>query len=479
MTAIKGASEVESTDGRLEQMNWLRPGDPASKWREPYIFILIIAMPFCWLLFAAFIIGQPITVTAVITVCLPFVVILPLFLVMRRERLRNTHRSETGFCVSCGHEIPPGERGKNCQECGKAYSLIHDTKVRVQKTPALFWSELLFVILFPLAMMAPTFTLRDDGFLGIFRTLGFNPYAYHSTSGLVAAAESDWQGGSGVWAELQTQTLTADQRERLANTVLAYREDPELSAYSYSSAARWLAAAIGKGTLSTPTLTQVLASSRSYNDPSCSAAFNVLAVRTLSADEQAALLEVIFTALEDPQRRLDMPEHTLEDWFTATGNLTPAQLDRARACNWIPELVVPDRIRVDEPVEIILGQGDRFGSSGSLLAKRWLTIAVEGVAIDEGPFEDFGFEPVLVLYSGSAVDPEQNDAKNRVFPIELVFSEPGIHVIRIRYALFDGQRSLTLPSSLERAADGSLLRPDGAEWILERVFEQEIMVEAD
>ena len=442
-------------------------------------------MPFCWLLFVAFIIGQPITVTAVITVCLPFVVILPLFLVMRRERLRNTHRSETGFCVHCGHEIPPGERGKNCQECGKTYSLIHDTKVRVEKTPTLFWSELLFVILFPLAMMSPSFTLGDDGFLSIFRNLGFNPYAYHSTSGLVAAAESDWQGGSGVWDELQTQTLTADQLERLANTVLAYREDPELSAYSYSSAARWLAAEIGNGTLSTPTLTQVLASSEPYNDPSCSAAFNVLALRTLSADEQAALLEVIFTALEDPQRRLDISLHILEDWFTeqeAVGNLTPAQLERARACNWIPELVVPDRIRVDEPVEIILGQGDRFGSSGRLLTRKrsgGTTIAVEGVAIDEGPFEDLGFEPVLVLYSGSASDPERNDARDRVFPMEVVFSEPGIHVIRIRYALFDGQRSSTLPSSLERAADGSLLRPDGAGWILERVFEQPIMVEAD
>jgi hypothetical protein len=35
------------------------------------------------------------------------------------------------------------------------------------------------------------------------------------------------------------------------------------------------------------------------------------------------------------------------------------------------------------------------------------------------------------------------------------------------------------PSSVERAADGSLLLPDGAGWILERVFEHTVMVEAE
>jgi hypothetical protein len=481
MTDMDRSSQIASAGDSVPKRKRLGGDNPPSG-RELYLFIVIFTWPFLWVLFSTFYVGQPITITSVLTVFLPFIVLLPLLLFVRRERLRNTLRSETGFCSDCGHEIPPGERSRNCQECGSVHTLVHDNKTRLRKTPGLFWSELLFIILFPVAMMAPTFTLGPDGIFGSLRNLGFNPYPYLSSSSLVATAESDWQGESHVWNELQSQTLTADQLQRLADTVLAYREDPELSFFCGRPAATWFSSEIARGTLTTPTLIRILASSLRHADTSSTAAFDVLATRTLTSGEQAALLEILFTNLEDPERRLGFYDHTLEAWFAGqlvAGNLTHAQLERARACNWIPELVVPERLRVDEPFEVILGAGERFGSSGSLLAERWTTIAVSGVAIDDGPFEALDFEPVLVLYSGSpTVFADRDDPKERLFPIELVIDEPGPHVIRIRYQLFDGQRSQQLPS-VERAADGSLVLPEGAGWILERVFEHPVVVEAD
>ena len=446
--------------------------------RERLLFILIIAAPFCWLLVNVLVLGRPFSFLSVITTFLPCSLILPLFLFVRRGRRRSTRRSDTGFCSACGHEIPPGIPSGNCQECGAALAPVRDNKFRLEMTPSLFWAELIFMLFFPLSLMAPSISEGPTSFFGF---IGSGLYGHLPSSTLVFVADSDPYGSSAAWTELQTRTLTAEQLDRLAGIALAYREDPEVRSYFAQPSENWFSVAIGNDSLSSPILTRVIASSDPYNDPTCSTAFGVLASRTLSVEEQAALLEVLFTALEDPERRLDIRDDIIENWFAnqeAAGTLTPEQLDRARACNWIPELDVPDRVRVGEPFEIIVGQSDRFGSSGSLLSQRWTTIAIDGLAIDGGPFEDPDLEPMLVLYSASVADREQNRPRERFFSTQLVFDEPGTHVIRIRYVLFDGQRS-GKRGSVERAADGSLILPAGAGWIVERVLEHTVVVEDD
>ena len=309
--------------------------------------------------------------------------------------------------------------------------------------------------------------------------LGINVPAYLSTSMLVANAESDAKGNSVVWTELQNRTLTTAQADRLAGTVLAYHADPDFRSYISSLATNWLTVEIHKGTLSTPALTRALPHAE-FVGP----AITELTARTLDGSEWDAFLEALFTFLDDAERSLGrLSDYTLNDWFDeqlADDKLTPSQIERARACNWIPNLLLPERIRVDEPFEIIFGSGGRFWPFAELLSEPHLAVLVEAVAIDDGPFRNLGFESMIGAMSALGnLSFHELEGVMGVFPIELVFSDPGPHVIRIRYLLFDGQRSTEPPSSVERAADGSLLLPDGAGWILERVFEQEVVVEAD
>jgi hypothetical protein len=256
------------------------------------------------------------------------------------------------------------------------------------------------------------------------------------------------------------------------------------STFSGGAAAAWLNAEITKGTLSTPTLIRLFTSAKLYENGR-SAAFDALALRTLSAEEQANFFDAVFTELEDLEIYLGFSERKLAAWLdreALAGNLTPAQLERARDCNWVPGVRLPERVRVDEPFEIVLGMAYRSHPSDTLLADWRTAIAIEGVAIDDGPFEDLENESALardIGFVGKNSTRSRSSSKNLFFPIEMVFSEPGPHVIRIRYVLFDGQRLTEPPSSVARAADGSLLLPDGAGWILERVFEHTVVVEGD
>lgn len=443
------------------------------------VLCLVFNLPFVFLLLRALNPNSSISTFVLLGTLLPLVVLVPLFLHVRLQQRRSTLVSETGFCGHCDHEIPPGKRSEVCQECGNVYRANETRKTLVKSTPALRWSRTLFLVPYVAYILVVAFG-GIDGIFDVFSKLGFNPYAYSSSSGLVAVASSDLEGNSGVWDELQGHTLTAAQADLLARTVIAYREDPGLASYMSRSATNWFAAEIQNGTLSTPTLTRVFSGKQGDDDQCNEVAFSVLSRRTLSAGEHAALLDVLFTVLEDPERELGFSDYTLNDWFDAqqaAGKLTPSQVERARACNWVPDLALPDRIRVDEPFEIILGCGHRFWPFAELLSEQEVLVSVGGVAIDDGPFHDLGFETVRVLYSESALEPQLR-AGMHVFPMEVVINEPGLHVIRIRYALFERECSEKLPS-VERAADGSPILPEGAGWILERIFEREVVVEAD
>ena len=490
MTDSNSADQFASGRKRLEKMKPLKDCVASFTGGDWYQLAFFILYPSGILLFFFWLIPGRITPNTTLSVFLPFIVVFILYLFVQRKRLRNTIRSETGFCPFCEHEIPPGEQPKNCQECGRGLTEGQNTKIRVQETPALYWSNQLVVIVTAIAVLTAPWSLSsDDGIFGTFRSMGFDPYAYYSTSGLVSAAESDLRGRSEVWTKLQGQTLTPDQLDRLANTVIAYNEDREL-VFSFRSgaAAIWLNAEIQKGTLSTPTLIRLFTSAKL--DPNGRvAAFDALALKTLSAEEQANFFDAVFAELEDLEIWLGIDERKLAAWLdreALAGNLTPAQLERARDCNWMPKLRLPERIRVDEPVEIVLGMAFRERPSDTLLADWRTAIAIEGVAIDDGPFEDPGFESALARdiafvrkNSTHSRSRSRFPSRNLFFPMEMVFSEPGPHVIRIRYVLFDGQRLTEPPSSVERAADGSLLLPDGAGWILERVFEHTVVVEGD
>ena len=154
MTDSDSADQFASDGKRLEKMKPLKDRVASFTGGDWYQLAFIILYPFGILLFCFWLLPERITPTTTLSVFLPFIVVFILYLFAQRERLRNTLRSETGFCFFCEHEIPPGEQPKNCQECGRGLTEGKNSKIRVQETPALYWSNQLVVIMTAITVAA-------------------------------------------------------------------------------------------------------------------------------------------------------------------------------------------------------------------------------------------------------------------------------------------------------------------------------------
>ncbi|MCP4812294.1 MAG: hypothetical protein GY888_07275, partial [Planctomycetaceae bacterium] len=187
---------------------------------------LVCSPPFVFFLFG--LVNQTINLNwnTLALLFVPLVVLVPMILYIWSQQKRNTLTSEVGFCSHCGHQIPPGEGGELCLECGLAHHAENTPKSVIRKTPLLSWSIALFLALYIPWVVLMVATVNGGGIMRFTDKLGINVPAYLSTSMLVANAESDARGRSVAWTELQNRTLTTTQADRLAGTVLAYHEDP-------------------------------------------------------------------------------------------------------------------------------------------------------------------------------------------------------------------------------------------------------------
>ena len=436
------------------------------------IFLSVIGL---WAAFNTFMLfggNQRVTIGNMVTLFVVIALAIFLALYMYRHAIRNTRQSETGFCGSCGHEIPPGERPEHCQECGAHH---RHTTVTYERVAGNKWSALWPMLLLIFVLYTPSFLLTSAGGLfGALGSWGVSPYSYYSTDSLVSSACADQYGDSDAWVELKGRTLDRVQSEALATAVLNYRDQQGDDFRTSASASIWLLHALGSCPFTDATLIRVLGNRLQWNQ----AALPLLMERELQPEDHAALVSLFIDKVVRDECGIGLSRHELIDWFEAQyaqGTLSPIQIERIRSCAWLPSLELPSVIQANEPFEVELAETYLRDHLRDALSEPRTAVGIAGVSLNDGPFVDVDVLPVYAMYAHRPRPNEAAKARSKPFRIELVLPDPGTHSIAIKYYLFDGQKNRSVPR-VEVDDSGEPILPDNATWIIERVIDAEVVV---
>jgi predicted RNA-binding Zn-ribbon protein involved in translation (DUF1610 family) len=156
---------------------------------------------------------------------------LPLGIGLIKRGVKGVRVGDSLHCASCDYELGTSreEAPRRCPECGAVW-LGRWVVGEKRSSPARVWWGVAVLLPFPLLV---ALSLTPLGTFGL-QVLPNRP--------IIAMAGADaWGHNSGVWSELNTRTLSAEDEARLAETLLDLRKR---GGYLYGPPAVWLQKAV-------------------------------------------------------------------------------------------------------------------------------------------------------------------------------------------------------------------------------------------
>ena len=174
-----------------------------------------------------------------------FLPIYPLWAAAYMLWLKKRHTySPTGLCPECGHSMPPGFKSGRCTECGEAISMT--TRVRVQPIRKAIWlNSFIWLPLLCWFVWSSTFMRNSTVAIGIL-----------PNSSLIQLAVAERTFDTSAWDELQTRTLTPEDRTLLFDEILEKRRQIHFFTKS-GNLGTWLQSEIIAGGLSPEELRRI------------------------------------------------------------------------------------------------------------------------------------------------------------------------------------------------------------------------------